>query len=327
MQETSIHSKTNPTTSNQKPTKPLGTAAFSSMHPFLFHPSKINMSSTPIKNPADRLPLDSDDLLLFENDTPIKGHKLKYMANSQPIVRLAERYFARVLPPEQSLQVASNVEPAKNMNEPLTKDLNNKIKNEDIESGVESEELNKSIEHKQQISTSKTTKLNHPNASFTTTSSSKYNQSSNLEDSLSRLRKKQKELIESKKYLNAINFEETTEETTDESTGLSKQNRLEDELRSIEPAADTADSNLNKKQDQPAISQDQKIQQQTQLKTYIQNLEYKLNNLRNEMNENQEIRKEKVNIKHRERSLSTDSCDSLKEIKKSNAQSQLRQVS
>ena len=271
------------------------------------------MSSTPIKKPAVRIPFNSDDMLLFENDTPIKGHKLKHKANSKPIVQLAERYFARVALPEQSQ--------TKHMNEFLSKHLKIKNKNEDIESGVESEELNKSIEHKQQVSNSEAKKSNHLNTSFTTTSSSKYNESSNTDDSLCRLRKKKKELIESKKYLNAINFEETT----DDSIGFFKLNRFEDNLQ-LKLDTDISNNILNKQQDQLIKSLDQKFhqhQKQTQLKTYIQNLEHKLNNLRNEMNENQEIRKE--NNKPREHSLSTDSCDSLKEIKKSNVQ--LRQVS
>ena len=72
--------------------------------PSLFHPSKINMSSTPIKtNINGERETNKGEDTLFENDTPIKGHKLKYISNvvgggagSKAIASLAERYFTKV---------------------------------------------------------------------------------------------------------------------------------------------------------------------------------------------------------------------------------------
>jgi len=263
--------------------------------PSLFHPSKINMSSTPIKTVTNVTttttttttnkqtlfsPNTDTDLLLFENDTPIKGHKLKYIAptptitnNIQPIQHLADQYFARVVSKPN--------------------DLNNKMyysklnKNEDAESGVESEELNKSNEQQQQQNNNK--KHNQTNTT-------------NVDESLNRLRKKQKELIESKKYLNAIQFEETQADLTDYGSKLNENSHF-------------YINNNNQKH-----STDQ-----GHLKTYIQNLENKLQNLRNEMNDNSNNNNQYQNNKKeviRERSLSTDSCDSLKEIKKND----IRQV-
>ncbi len=75
----------------------------------LFHPSKINMSSTPIKHTSNSKEPNSgvnkveatSTNGLFENDTPIKGHKIKHMLNEQnQLVKLAERYFPRVQPSE-----------------------------------------------------------------------------------------------------------------------------------------------------------------------------------------------------------------------------------
>ena len=65
--------------------------------PSLFHPSKINMSSTPIKTNVNNEPASkTDDFVVFENDTPIKGHKIKYISNGcSAITQLAERYFTR----------------------------------------------------------------------------------------------------------------------------------------------------------------------------------------------------------------------------------------
>jgi hypothetical protein len=263
--------------------------------PSLFHPSKINMSSTPIKTVTNVtttttttnkqtlfFPNTDKDLLLFENDTPIKGHKLKYIAppttnNIQPIQHLADQYFARVVSKPN--------------------DLNNKMyysklnKNEDAESGVESEELNKSNEQQQLNNNKKQNQIN----------------TTNVDESLNRLRKKQKELIESKKYLNAIQFEETQADSTVNGSKLNENSHF------------YMNNNSNNNN-----NNNQKHSDQGHLKTYIQNLENKLQNLRNEMNDNNNNNQYQINKKEviRERSLSTDSCDSLKEIKKND----IRQV-
>jgi hypothetical protein len=69
--------------------------------------------------------------MAFADDTPIKGHKLKYMSStsSNMIAQLAERYFARV-----NVKESSGGE--------LDKKVVSSNKNEDQESGVESDELN-----------------------------------------------------------------------------------------------------------------------------------------------------------------------------------------
>lgn len=254
------------------------------------------MSSTPVKS-GESLHSKNSDELLFENDTPIKGHKLKYMAPSQPVAQLAERYFARVSLAEPSPLVKSE-----------SADLNSKIyhktansKNEDAESGVESEELNKSneIKHMKQNSIdSKQNRLSFIADTNNKNYTNKYNNTLNVDESLCRLRQKQKDLIESRKFL--MHYSDDTVDTTklNSNQNESVEPSFYNQKDSIKP--NNANNNNNSDSNQ-------------NLKNYIQSLENKLQYLRKEMNENTTNR-DKLGRKQ-ERDLSTDSCDSLKEIK------------
>ena len=369
----------------------------------LFHPSKINMSSTPIKtNTKKRVVIPTEDMsstpikhtsqthlnlntnkqvadeLLFEHDTPIKGHKIKQMnevVNAQ--CGVPNRYVARVNVPDYSNETCLNnkiytpsspVE-GHNKNHLLINidknqaDLDgNKNKNEDDESGVETDELNKSNELKQQQAeqleyaamksvqrdmlfgkdssainrdyqfennfqkstvSSRTKLINEANRSRLERSLSSSvvvtkaaavckskpssarvaeNSSSGgqADDSLAKLRRKQKQMLESKKFLH-------NDSVSDQDATL--------KLNEAKYVEDSTGNSSSKKQ----------------LRNYVQNLELKLKHLRSEMNDNSLLsfdadKASKLNSKRSNKlkqafinaadsnSSLSDSSDSLKEI-------------
>lgn len=125
------------------------------------------MSSTPVK-PTIHKPTSMDHECLFENDTPIKGHKIKYLRNASTgrtpnddlIEQLAGHYFARVTVPDQRQQQHTKPPSTSNNHHHQNSQRHHSSlsvytrderqsgpnKNDDEESGVESDELNKSIE-------------------------------------------------------------------------------------------------------------------------------------------------------------------------------------
>lgn len=397
---------TSSVTSSQKPTEDENKLA----NP-LFHPSKINMSSTPIKlsiKPINNSIILADELP-FEHDTPIKGHKIKYIQKgTNMIAQLAERYFAKVNVPELNVDNQKQ-QPSLSFYVPNNDDqeqLNSKIyfktekdminakneqeneekkKNEDEESGVESDELNKSNEIKKQIN-----KLSQPLASKTETetvyraketvlkkseqvekfkqryksiysyespprsdlntekpaqrSPEKPSNTSLIDESLNRLRKKQKEMISRLTSSNKIlNLDENIETSKiingnyhdNDATSL----LLNEEDLNTENILNGTSNNTQKEDSSTLVDKSgvfssfKPTNSQKQLRMYIQNLETKLMNLRNEIKDNNnntstvvqsqsnsspsKTNQKQINkISSDEMRLRSDSsCDSLKEIK------------
>ena len=335
-----------------------------------------DMSSTPIKHSSQtHLNLNMNkqvaEELLFEHDTPIKGHKIKQMneVNAQCVV--PNRYVARVNVPDYSNETglnnkiyapSSSVESHNKNHLVINIDKNqaeldvNKNKNEDDESGVETDELNKSNELKQQAeqleyatmksvqrdmlfgkdSTSREYQFENNFLKSTFSSRTKLISDANrsrlerslsssvvatkaavckskpssarvadngssgqADDSLAKLRKKQKQMLESKKYLH-------NDSVSDQDVTLKL-----NEVKSVEDSTGTSSS-------------------KKQLRNYVQNLELKLKHLRSEMNDNSLLSfdadkaakqnpKRSNKLKHvfkaaDSNSCSSDSSDSLKEI-------------
>lgn len=270
----------------------------------LFHPSKINCSSTPIKsvirNDLDYGPAEE---MLFVHDTPIKGHKLKHMPKSpSQMVQLAERYFEK--PGNQNKNQNDknliNYNSINSQNEYLNSkiylknedkgnrayDLADELKTDDDESGVESDELNKSFESKKKMKNEQ--RIENIYSVSPRPETSKAEITAN-EERLNLLRKKQREMLETKKYLHS----------GDESFQNDLSDSKENSSISFRRYSETSEHLKNA------------IDSQNQLRTYIKNLESKLTNLRNEIKDAGDNNCESV------RKNSIDSNDSLKEEKMS----------
>ncbi|CAF0861459.1 unnamed protein product [Brachionus calyciflorus] len=274
----------------------------------LFHPSKINCSSTPIKsvikNEVDYRPAEE---MLFVNDTPIKGHKLRLMTkSSSQMLELAERYFDRVQFEGKNAKQANKFTNKTNLvfnNDLLNSKFhskiniqrvanlfNDKIKNEDYESGVESDELNKSLDKKLNNNNDRINNEERIKQIYSISPSpSEHNDPIDLtlnDEKLIKLRQKQREMIESKKFLN--NGQDST---------------------NIDLSEFNENSNFSFHRNDTSEHLKNAIDSQNQLRSYIRNLEDKLTHLRNEIKDqnpedNLPIRKN-----------STDSTDSIKESK------------
>lgn len=275
--------------------------------------------------------------MIFEHDTPIKGHKIKYLSQNPAIGQLAERYFSRPVRKEDPNLKFNEVfsEHAQLRHEQDQQQQQRDIsKNEDEESGVESDELNKSNEEGAR-------KKENP----VIATASNVGQNSDSDDSLVRLRKKQREMLEAKKYLNRriVNDSSNTLKAIDDSERdatlmFSKEEEEEEHLdsRQITTSTNIPQTPVDKLKDPDLI---RSSNSQKQLRTYILNLERKLIDLRNEMRENslsnfEEGDKIKTNngqtqlqtlqskqlsvLAQRERANSNESCDSMKEVNISN---------
>ena len=410
----------------------------------LFHPSKINMSSTPIKLPNNctnsnnannninsnnietnlgKSEVATTAIMLFDNDTPIKGHKIKYMINEQAqLVKLAERYFPRVQQHQQESENIANHSSCKQHNniyglnnKAYSDELNRKVSNNfeingnankveqqnkefisksSIPFETKQEErlgevsinddyqlmlMNKSLFKKQMfksiifdsastISNKKTidnfkyiySSISPPptTTAILANSQSEYFLANNVaeklvdqrdeeknsfsflhDESLRRLREKQRELFKSTKKIYS-NTNENLNESNDMNTNskllqvsdLITNNDNTSQLLSEDVLERSENNDFNNSLEKyKSVANSQK-----QLRIYIQNLENKLDNLRNEMKDNANSSASVIantnmtniasNItvqnnaidglkKVRERSVSTDSNDSLREIK------------
>ncbi|RNA15525.1 Kinesin KIF24 [Brachionus plicatilis] len=263
----------------------------------LFHPSKINCSSTPIKsvikNNSDYGPAEE---LLFVHDTPIKGHKLKHIPKStSQMAELAERFFEKNNNQNKinycsinsqndylNSRIYSNSGMAEKGNRAY--DLPEECKNDDDESGVESDELNKSFESRKKMKNEQ--RIQDIYAVPPKPELNKAEITMN-EERLNLLRKKQREMLEAKKYL----------ASGDESFQNDSSDLNDNSAFSFKKYSETSEHLKNA------------LDSQNQLRTYIQNLESKLTNLRNEIKDAGTENPEPV------RKNSTDSTDSLKEEK------------
>ena len=235
-------------------------------------------------------------------------------------------------------------------------------KNEDEESGVESDELNKSNEDAaKKSSNKKESNSNEMNARQSQLISGEiikstinHNFNSDSDDSLVKLRKKQKEMLEAKKYLNNrryLNESSNTLRGVDDSERdatimFFKEEENDDARPTTNAGPDDAAASVAADESfsasSPASSNDKftdpdlirSTNSQKQLRTYIQNLEKKLINLRNEMKDNSSSNlapednfKSKIDsstmnlqpkqlaaLSQRERTNSNESCDSMKEV-------------
>jgi hypothetical protein len=321
----------------------------------LFHPSKINMSSTPIK--PSKYPEESDikqrqhePIFPEKDDTPIKGHKIKYMLSNehQLISRLAERYFPRSDSPNEP-----KIKENKTSNDFKSRTTNNfnsnsvnlinefkskssSIKNEDeafsdeilknkelfkqkmlnsiLNNNNKSKNDSKNIKNKSAsnlYSLESPLKTPRPQNKFPNPMKSSHLSFLDEDESLNRLRQKQREFLKAKKFpLTTPNALESFETNKEED----KANNTSQMSSSCGDECENSDS-FNSSMEQFKKAE----QSQNQLRIYIQNLETKLNNLRTEMNDNNndnfQSNSKILASKRRERSLSNESCDSLKELK------------
>lgn len=267
----------------------------------LFHPSKINCSSTPIKSVIkNNSDYGAAEELLFVHDTPIKGHKLKHLPkSSSQIAELAERYFEKTNNQNRNLndEIKINYNSINSYNDNLNSKIYSKmnemeikgndsatnINNDDSESGVESDELNKSFESKTRMKNEQ--RIQDIYTVSPTPEMNKAEITAN-EERLNFLRKKQREMLNEKKFKTSGTGDESLQNDSSENSSLSfrKYSETSEHLKNA-------------------------LDSQNQLRTYIKNLESKLTNLRNEIKDAGNDNPLAV------RKNSTDSTDSLKEEK------------
>lgn len=271
----------------------------------LFHPSKINCASTPIKSVIkNESEYAAAEEMLFFHDTPIKGHKLKHMPkSSSQIAELAEKYFEKTTCQNRNLNDKNqiNYNSINSYNDNLNSKIyykmnemgdkgnmanystNEKMNDDDSESGVESDELNKSFESKTKMKNEQ--RIQDIYTVSPTPEIDKAELTAN-EERLNLLRKKQREMLNEKKFLPSGTVDESFQNDLSESSSIS-----------LKKYSETSEHLKNA------------LDSQNQLRTYIKNLESKLTNLRNEIKEAGNDNPVVI------RKNSTESTDSLKEEK------------
>lgn len=166
---------------------------------------------------------------MVDHDTPIKGHKIKYLSSKkitheQLINQLAEQHFARITVPDRTVAKATVNHPdisfAYDQNNNNNKNNNNnqyqinnriRVKNDDCESGVESQEdLNKSKSRDSlQMPPQQQNQLNQRASIYSRSPPQNDEPKSNMsnsysllnDQSLNRLRQKQREMLVARKLL------------------------------------------------------------------------------------------------------------------------------